>query len=264
MYCRQCGKEISGENIVKCPFCQARIGKGRRYCPECGTQNKYNKNFCDECGFDFLGDLSHNNEKISQGSEDIKKVSPPQETVSVQQYEPKIKTQANEGENIGTGNTLADKIIKANEGRSNVFATYGKKQVNSPLMVPKNIEKPKRTDDFSISEPVVSPTRNEKLKEKHENSEYIAPNNEDLKNVTKDNKSDTSKVSNKNSVFCLLYVVFAIASLCTCQLFYAIAMVVFSVADFLKNKNANGLIVSLCTIAFVFASIYFGVSFYMF
>lgn len=276
MFCRQCGTKIEQDCVSKCPSCQARLGKGKRYCPECGTQNKYNKSFCDECGFDFNTAFETLENKTPRPEETKPKTDLPL-------YEERI-SKNNIVENITktetTGNSLVDKIMSANSGPQNAFTAYGKKQVVSPLVVPKDTNKPKYVDNFSGNniqpkKPVVeNKENNEKLSTFKINSETnnVTTSDNNEKNIDIKKNKDNGKNNNKNndkhdscslSLWMILSIIFAIATLCTCQIIYGLAMIVFSIIEYFKNKNIKCLVISLFTIVLVLCSVYFGISFYM-
>jgi hypothetical protein len=49
MYCRNCGKELSGAPEI-CPNCGAKTLVGSSFCPACGVKTSPLAEFCTECG----------------------------------------------------------------------------------------------------------------------------------------------------------------------------------------------------------------------
>lgn len=279
MFCRQCGKEIIESNMEKCPSCNARLGKGRRFCPICGTQNKHNDTICDNCGFDFSKPTIENKPKTNNNTTNVKKEVPVVSSNKVE--EPQV-----------SGNSLADKIMSANNGRTNAFASYGKNQVLSPLSVPTDKPKNKHIDRFSgidtkpepkletakdneifPKEPIknkepVEMVNKENLKDKHVDELLKKSNNFKINNKSPEMNAPTAEFNAKNKeldldVWLLLVVIFSIATVCTCQVVYGACSLLFSIISFISKKNKKPLIISLLTLLAMFVAIYFGISFYL-
>lgn len=279
MFCRQCGKEIAESNVEKCPSCNARLGKGRRFCPICGTQNKHNGTICDNCGFDFSKPTIENKPNTDSNTTSVKKEVPVISNNKVE--EPQV-----------SGNSLADKIMSANNGRTNAFASYGKNQVLSPLSVPTDKPKNKHIDRFSGVDVKLEP-KPETVKDKEFFPKEPIKNKEPVETVNKESSKDeqadelmknsndfkinnkppemnisTTKFNDKNKeltldIWLLLVVIFSIATLCTCQVVYGACSLLFSIISLISKKNKKPLIISLLTLLAMFVAIYFGISFYL-
>lgn len=235
MFCRQCGTKIENDSATKCPNCSARLGKGRRFCPECGTANKYNKNFCDDCGFDFT-------------------------RVEIKKSDETVANLGNETESDKkTGNSLAEKIMKANEGQSNPFANYGKPPVKNPLkMATPNNEKKIRSDNFSVNTPMYEDAQEDESDFDIENED-----SQETENIEKTKETPTF-IKSRISTLSILVFILSFATLSTCQVVYGALALLLSVVESFKHKNYQPLIVAVVSIVAMFFAIYFGISFYQF